>query len=66
MNGCMVRYATQEEQDAARAEWFATADKRRMEREETERQMAERQKFKREWWDLDIKEKAAKEGGKGS
>ncbi|KAL2351169.1 hypothetical protein BJ546DRAFT_1052483 [Cryomyces antarcticus] len=53
MNTCMVRYATQEEQDAAREEWFATRDVRRREREEKEEKRKEAERKHREWWGLD-------------
>lgn len=55
MNTCMMQYATWEEQDAARAEWFQTMDKRREEREAKERKRVEDEKFWREWWDKDAK-----------
>ncbi|KAF2090911.1 hypothetical protein K490DRAFT_53844 [Saccharata proteae CBS 121410] len=53
MNSCMVIYATQEEQDAAREEWFATRELRKREREEKEKKRLEQEKFHREWWGLD-------------
>lgn len=58
MNGCMMAHAGQQEEDLAREEYFATADQRKAEREEKERKKAEQEKFFREWWDLDEKEKA--------
>ena len=61
MNKCMVSHATQEEQDAAREEWFATRDKRIKEREEKERRKLEQEKFHREWWGLPPLERKAKE-----
>lgn len=36
MNSCMVEHATMAEQDAARAEWFASMDSRRIERAKQE------------------------------
>ena len=57
MNGCMMAHAGQQEEDLAREEYFATADQRKAEREEKERKKAEQEKFFREWWDLDEKEK---------
>lgn len=51
MNTCMMKYATQAEQDAAREEWFATMDKRREERERKEEKRKQDEKFWREWWD---------------
>ncbi|MCJ1246958.1 hypothetical protein MMC30_004169 [Trapelia coarctata] len=52
MNKCMISHATQEEQDAAREEWFAGRDKRIEEREAKERKKKEQEKFHREWWGL--------------
>ena len=51
MNTCMMKYATQAEQDAAREEWFATMDKRREEREQKEEKRKKDEIFWREWWD---------------
>jgi len=53
MNTCMLQYANQAEQDAARSEWFETRDLRRREREEKEEKRKEQEKFHREWWGLD-------------
>jgi COX assembly protein 1 len=53
MNACMLQYANQAEQDAAREEWFATRDLRRKEREAKEEKRIEQEKFHREWWGLD-------------
>ncbi|KAF1353736.1 cytochrome c oxidase biogenesis protein Cmc1 like-domain-containing protein, partial [Delphinella strobiligena] len=50
MNTCMLQYANQAEQDAARDEWFATRDERRREREAKEEKRKEQEKFHREWW----------------
>ena len=52
MNSCMVLHATQQEQDAAREEWFATRDVRARQREEKEKKRKEQEKFYREWWNL--------------
>ncbi len=52
MNKCMISHATQEEQDEAREQWFATRDKRRDEREAKERKRKEQEKLHREWWGL--------------
>ena len=41
MNTCMMKYATQAEHDAARAEWFATIEQRRVERETKEEKRKE-------------------------
>ena len=57
MNSCMIAHASQKEEDAAREEWFATLDERRKAREEKEIRKRESEKFFREWWDLDKKEK---------
>lgn len=60
MNTCMKQFATREEQDAAREEWFAGLDKRAEERAEKEKKKKVDEKFWRDWWD---KEKATKELG---
>ena len=52
MNACMITYATQEEQDAAREEWFASKEKRALEREANEKRRIDQEKFHREWWGL--------------
>ena len=52
MNSCMVVHATQEEQDAAREEWFANKDKRIQEMEAKERRKRAQEKFHNEWWGL--------------
>lgn len=52
MNSCMVQHASQKEQDAAREEWFATMDLRRLEMEGKRRQKAEAEKFFKDWWDI--------------
>jgi COX assembly protein 1 len=62
MNSCMIAHASQQEQDAAREEWFATMDLRKKEREEKEKKKRESEKFFREWWDLDKKEGEKKKG----
>ena len=48
----MVQYASRKEQDAAREEWFATMDSRRVEMEEKKRHKSEAEKFFKEWWDI--------------
>ena len=48
----MIQHASQKEQDAAREEWFATMDLRRLEAEERKRQKAKAEKFFKEWWDI--------------
>lgn len=53
MNGCMIQHATREEQDKARAEWFASRAMRRKEREEKEAKRKEQEKFHHDYWGLD-------------
>ncbi|KAK4555936.1 hypothetical protein LTR86_007156 [Recurvomyces mirabilis] len=66
MNVCMMKYATQAEQDAAREEWFATMDKRKEEREVKEEKRKKDEIFWREWWEKDdAKKKLAGSGGEG-
>ena len=55
MNTCMLRFANQAEQDAARAEWFATRDDRRREREAKEARRVVQERFHREWWEREGK-----------
>ncbi|KAL8769180.1 MAG: hypothetical protein Q9209_004814 [Squamulea sp. 1 TL-2023] len=52
MNNCMISHASQQEQDAAREEWFATRDERRKEREVKEAKRKEQEKFHRAWWGM--------------
>lgn len=52
MNTCMISFATQREQDAAREEWFATRDLRLKERDEKEEKRKEQERFHNEWWGL--------------
>lgn len=59
----MIQHASQKEQDAAREEWFATMDLRRLEVEEKKRQKAEAEKFFKEWWDIS-KSSGQEEGAK--
>jgi COX assembly protein 1 len=49
----MMAFATMEEQDRAREEWFATRDQRRRERELKEEKRKEAEKMHRQWWGLD-------------
>lgn len=51
----MNQYATQEEMDAARDEWFATMDTRREERMAKEKKRVEDEKFWQDWWNKDKK-----------
>ena len=57
MNSCMIIHATQQEQDAAREEWFATRDQRMQEREAKEKRKKHQEKFHKEWWGLDKEER---------
>ncbi|KAI9820126.1 MAG: hypothetical protein M1832_003833 [Thelocarpon impressellum] len=68
MNGCMIGHATREEQDRARAEWFATRETRRREREEKEAKRREQEKFYRDWWGLEERERKLRgeKGGGGA
>lgn len=52
MNACMKRHATQEEQDAAREEWFALRMERQRQRERKAKMAAAQEEFMREWWGL--------------
>lgn len=63
MNSCMISHAGQEQQDAAREEWFATADERIRQRAEKEARKKEQEKFHREWWGLPPLEEGSSEGG---
>jgi COX assembly mitochondrial protein 1 len=55
MNNCMLQFATREEQDRAREQWFATRELRKKEKEEKERKKKEQEEFHKEWWGLDEK-----------
>ncbi|KAK4239899.1 cytochrome c oxidase biogenesis protein Cmc1 like-domain-containing protein [Achaetomium macrosporum] len=57
MNSCMKAHATQDEQDAAREEWFAQRLERQRERERKARRKAEQEAFLREWWGLPEKDR---------
>ncbi|KAI9730361.1 MAG: hypothetical protein M1834_005871 [Cirrosporium novae-zelandiae] len=52
MNACMVRHATEAEHDAAREEWFATREQRKLEKEAKERKRQVQEKLHRDWWGL--------------
>ncbi|TFB07360.1 hypothetical protein CCMA1212_000966 [Trichoderma ghanense] len=52
MNACMKLHATQEEQDAAREEWFALRMERQRQRERKAKMAAAQEEFMREWWGL--------------
>ncbi|QIW97091.1 hypothetical protein AMS68_002609 [Peltaster fructicola] len=57
MNECMVKHATQAEQDAARTEWFATIDERHQARVKKEEKRVKDEKFWKSWWDKDLSKK---------
>ncbi|KAL2258324.1 hypothetical protein VTK26DRAFT_8393 [Humicola hyalothermophila] len=57
MNSCMKAHATQEEQDAAREEWFAQRLARQRERERKALRKAQQEAFLREWWGLPEKDR---------
>ena len=61
MNSCMIAHAGQEQEDAAREEWFATADERIRQRQVKEARKKEQEKFHREWWGLPPPEEDGKE-----
>lgn len=65
MNSCMIGHAGQEQQDAAREEWFATRDERIRQKQEKEARKKEQEKFHREWWGLPPVEESGPEGGGG-
>ncbi|KAL9053817.1 MAG: hypothetical protein Q9162_004536 [Coniocarpon cinnabarinum] len=50
MESCMVGYATRDEEDRAREEWFAKVGERRRKKEEEERWKEGQRQKKREWW----------------
>lgn len=60
MNTCMQRYATRDELDKAREEWFDTIEKRAEERRAKEEKRKVDEKFWKDWWD---KEKKTQELG---
>lgn len=60
MNSCMIAHASQEEEDAAREEWFATLEDRKRDRMAKEMKKVEQEKFYREWWDLPDPKKESK------
>ncbi|KAI9806444.1 MAG: hypothetical protein M1833_003631 [Piccolia ochrophora] len=63
MNACMMKHATRDEQDKARAEWFATRTERGKQRDEAEERRKEAEKKHREWWGLDESTRQHKEEG---
>lgn len=50
MNGCMISYATLEEQDRAREEWFASREDRRKQKEKEAAEHEAKLKLKRDFW----------------
>ncbi|TVY46547.1 COX assembly mitochondrial protein [Lachnellula occidentalis] len=62
MNSCMISHASQEEQDAAREEWFANRLKRQVERERKEERRKEQERFHKEWWGLPVEEREGEKG----
>ena len=62
MNSCMIARATQQEEDAAREQWFAEIEARKREREEKERENERLEKFHRDWWGLPQNEGKEKDG----
>ncbi|KAK3049297.1 hypothetical protein LTR09_009475 [Extremus antarcticus] len=64
MNQCMMRFATQEERDDARREWFETSESRRKEKEAKEAKRKQDEVFWREWWDKDTATKKVVEDAK--
>lgn len=57
MNECMVNHATQEEQDAARTEWFASIEARHQARVKKEEKRVKDEKFWLDWWNRDLSKK---------
>jgi COX assembly protein 1 len=68
MNGCMKVHSTQDEEDAAREEWFATRLERQREREKKTRRKLEQEAFIKEWWGVggeqELEEKRKREEAK--
>ncbi|TVY86537.1 hypothetical protein LAWI1_G007105 [Lachnellula willkommii] len=62
MNACMISHSSQDEQDAAREEWFANRLKRQVERERKEERRKEQERFHKEWWGLPIEEREGEKG----
>jgi COX assembly protein 1 len=58
----MIKYATQDEQDAAREEWFGMRLQRQRERELKEERRKEQEKFHREWWGLPLEDQQGEKG----
>ncbi|KAM0264506.1 hypothetical protein ACHAQJ_000697 [Trichoderma viride] len=52
MNACMMLHATQDQQDAAREDWFALRMERQKQRERKAKMATAQEEFMREWWGL--------------
>ncbi|KAF2859361.1 hypothetical protein K470DRAFT_258980 [Piedraia hortae CBS 480.64] len=61
MNACMQQFATLEELDAARKEWFERIPERQKERELKEAKRKEQEKFHKDWWDREREWKKGRE-----
>lgn len=62
MNSCMISHSSQDEQDAAREEWFALRLQRQVDREKKEERRKEQERFHKEWWGLPIEEREGEKG----
>ena len=62
MESCMNGYATRDEEDKAREEWFAKIGDRKRKLEEEERWKDDQRKLKKEWWADYVAEKEGKSG----
>ena len=58
----MIKYATQDEQDKAREEWFAERLKRQKDFEAKNQRMKEDERFYKEWWGLPVGEREGEKG----
>ncbi|PFH59218.1 hypothetical protein XA68_12649 [Ophiocordyceps unilateralis] len=65
MNNCMNSYATRQEEDAAREEWFALRLQRRQAREHKARVAAAQEEFIHDWWGLPDDVKLSQQGRRG-
>ena len=50
MNKCLLQYQTQDDFDAARAEWLAAAEERRREKQERQHRQEEVDRWHEAWW----------------
>ncbi|KAF4592280.1 Cytochrome c oxidase biogenesis protein [Ophiocordyceps camponoti-floridani] len=62
MNSCMNSYATRQEEDAAREEWFALRLQRTRRREHEARVAAAQEDFMHDWWGLPDDVRLSKKG----